>query len=70
MKTKKQYIAPTLKCVEFKVERGYAMSQGLNDWHNKPDGLYLDNFETYGEGGFSSDGPHGGFFSGDNSDWD
>ena len=71
MKTKKQYIAPTLKCVEFKVERGYAMSQGLNDWHNKPDGLYLDNFETYNEGNpFSSDGPHGGYFSGDNSDWD
>ena len=73
MKTKKQYIAPTMKCVEFKVERGYAgsMTQGLGNWHGKPDGLYLDNFETYNEGNpFSSDGPHGGFFSGDNSDWD
>lgn len=71
---KKQYIAPTIKCVEFKVERGYAgsLTQGLNNWNGKPNDLYLDNFGTYGEGGnpFSSDGPHGGYFSGDNGEWD
>ena len=74
-KNKKQYIAPALKCVEFKVERGFLGSnptQGLGNWGEKPDGLYLDNFETFGEGGnpFRSDGPHSGHFSGDCGEWD
>ena len=46
METKKQYIAPTIKCVSFKVEHGFAVStltQGFNNWntnwYDKPDKL-------------------------------
>ena len=75
MENKKQYIAPALKCVEFKVERGFLGSnptQGLGNWGTKPNDLTIENFGTHNEGRspFSSDGPHGGFFSGDCGEWD
>ena len=76
MENKKQYIAPALKCVEFKVERGFLgsnLTQGLRNWESKPDNLTIENFGTYCQGDrpFQEVGPHGGFFSGDISDsWD
>ena len=66
MENKKQYIAPAMKCVEFKVERGYALSQGA--------GSVLGNnndFEYYKNNpGESPDNRFGGYFSGNTDDWD
>lgn len=65
---KKQYIAPTIKCVEFKVERGYAGSLGQNV--GNPLGTNND-FENYKNNPSSFTGERfGGYFSGNNEDWD
>ena len=66
MENKKQYIAPTLKCVEFKVERGYAMSQGIGSTLGTN-----TEFQEYIEGPNEFQGNRfGGYFSGNNDDWD
>ena len=78
METKKQYIAPSLKCVEFKAEHGFAgstLSQGFNNWntnwYDKPDKLTYDNFNTFNDGNpFKTGGRNGGYFTGNNEDWD
>ena len=68
MENKKQYIAPTMKCVEFKVERGYAVSQGVGN-------NILGDASTYNFFEDPNDFRHSGqcyrgYFTGDNSDWD
>lgn len=73
MENKKKYIAPAIKCVEFKVEQGYAQSlfQGMSNWEEKPSDLTADNFDTYYEGKpFKTGGHFGGYFTGNNDDWD
>ena len=66
MKTKQQYIAPTMKCVEFKVERGYAMSQGVGSTlgNNTDLQMYIEDPNEFPGNRF------GGYFSGNNDDWD
>ena len=68
MEDKKQYIKPTVKCVEFKSEIGFAMSQGFN---------LNNNFGNYN--GYDSDDARdaatngnrfGGFFTNNTDDWD
>ena len=78
METKKQYIAPTIKCVAFKVEHGFAgstLSQGFSNWntkwYEKPSDLTYDNFNTFNDGNpFKTGGRNGGYFTGNNEDWD
>ena len=67
-KNKKQYIAPALKCVEFKVERGYDLSQSLGSQPLGDASTYnfLDDPNRYKDDGRC----YKGFFSGDNGDWD
>ena len=63
---KKEYTKPTLKCVEFKVEMGFAMSQGVRGFGLTVNDYLLD-LETDPD---AQRNPFGGFFTGDNSDWD
>ena len=57
MKTKKQYIAPALTAVEFKTERGYAVSGFFTIflWESQPETGYnaqgQENWEPESEGG-------------------
>lgn len=66
MENKKLYIAPALKCVEFKVERGYAMSQGIGSTlgNNTDFQIYIEDPNEFRGNRF------GGYFSGNNDDWD
>ncbi len=66
MKTKKQYIAPALKCVEFKVERGYNLSQGTDIilGGNTEFKTYVENPGSFHENRF------GGYFSDNTEEWD
>ena len=68
METKKQYIKPTVKCVAFKAEVGFAMSnlsQSLSSFGSSKE-----------EYNFSEDPKNvngnrfGGYFTGNNEDWD
>lgn len=61
---KKQYIAPTLKCVEFMVERGYAFSQGV-----KKIGTYSDESPQF-DGSYGEGNRFGGSLFDNNGDWD
>ena len=75
MENKQKYIAPVVKCVEFKTERGFATSltQGFGSgWGSRPTDLHYEDFDNYyGEGTpFHTGGRFGGFFTGNNEDWD
>ena len=66
MENKQKYIAPTVKCVEFKVEQGYAMSQGVGSTLGTNNDLqtYIEDPNEFHGNRF------GGYFSGNNDDWD
>ena len=71
MENKQRYIAPVVKCVEFKTERGFATSltQGFGSgWGSRPTDLHYENFDEYE--GAPEGGRFGGFFTGNNEDWD
>ena len=55
-----------MKCVEFKVERGYAMSQGIGSTLGNNTGfqMYIEDPNEFPGNRF------GGYFSGNNDDWD
>ena len=61
---KAQYIRPTIKCVEFKPELGFAMSQGFRSFSRS-----LDSYRQDPDPDIANN-PFGGYFTGDNSDWD
>ena len=63
---KAKYIRPTNKCVEFKPELGFAMSQGFRSF-----GISLDTFrEEIDPDPDIIENPFGGYFTGNNDDWD
>ena len=64
METKKQYIKPTVKCVAFRAEAGFAMSN-LSQGTDSNLGVYSEeNVKEKGGNRF------GGYFTGNNADWD
>ena len=72
MKIKKEYIAPELTVVSFKIESGFALSSVNNMFKEDPLGLGLfsefdDNLMEYWE--FDND-PSADFGSGVGSGWD
>lgn len=69
METKKQYIQPTVKCVAFKVEQGYASS--LSSQKFKSFGISKEeyNFEEDPQN-ITGSNHFGGYFTGNNDDWD
>ena len=62
MKNKKQYITPTLKCVQFKVEKGYYGSESPKQ--------KLTLFQSQDPSEITGDNRFGGYFSGNTDDWD
>ncbi|MBP9990629.1 MAG: hypothetical protein KBT45_04275 [Bacteroidales bacterium] len=65
MEDKKQYIKPTVKCVVFKAELGFAMSQGFSSYNSSKEDY---DFE---EDAHNVNGNHfGGFFTNNTDDWD
>ena len=72
MENKQRYIAPVVKCVEFKTERGFATSltQGFGSRGAKPTDLHYENFDDYEDNPYRGEGRFGGFFTGNNEDWD
>lgn len=66
MENKKQYIKPELKSVEFKVELGFAASQTVSSYGNWRGRQPADEYTANPGNG----GRFGGFFTGNNDDWD
>lgn len=65
MEDKKQYIKPTVKCVEFKSEIGFAMSQGFSSFGSSKEDY---DFEVDAHG--VNRNRFGGFFTSNTDDWD
>lgn len=67
MKKKKQYIKPTIKSVEFKAEIGFALSsQRLSSFGSSKEDY---NFTTDPQN-VNNGNRFGGYFTGNNDDWD
>ena len=62
----KKYIKPEIKCAAFQAEKGYAMSQGMKNSFGRFDEYDFDRDEL----NLKKGSRFGGYFEGDNSDWD
>ena len=71
MKTKKKYIAPTLKRYAYKVEGGFANSSMILN-NIDPNGIYDDGFERWGwtSGGNENEDNRLGGSNNGNWSWD
>ncbi|MBP9990709.1 MAG: hypothetical protein KBT45_04685 [Bacteroidales bacterium] len=66
METKKQYTKPTVKCVEFKAELGFALSaQGFSSF-----GSSEEDYDFSEDPNNVNGNRFGGYFTGNNDDWD